>query len=259
MTDLKKPTISIVTVTLNSEKYLENAIRSIANQTYENIEHIIVDGGSSDNTLKIIKKHKDSVARWISEPDKGISDAMNKGIKISTGKYIIFIHSDDYLFSKNSIKEAVRLLNEKYHIYLFRVRLDQQNKTTYSAIRNLGLLTNFKMGSCHQGQICSRELFDNIGMYSTELNITMDYDFLLRAYRAGYSSVSVDKILSGMKLVGISSRTDWKSLSNRFSEERIVHFNNATTLWHRLIYIIYWPLYFGYRKTFFLLKKARKL
>jgi glycosyltransferase involved in cell wall biosynthesis len=251
---MKTPLISIITVTFNAEKYLVDTISSVANQTYKNIEHIIVDGGSTDLTLQIIKKYKDEISTWVSEPDKGISDAMNKGISLSTGEYIIFLHADDYFFNNDVINRAVKHLEKNTHIYLFKVKLVSDKYSTFSNNQNLGFFTNLKMGSCHQGQICSQKLFQDIGTFSTDLKITMDYDFILRAYRAGYQSTSVDMILSTMRLIGISSQSDWSSLKKRFKEEKRVHSINTQNIWHKLLYKIYWPLYILYRKIFYMIK-----
>lgn len=251
----EEPLISVITVTLNSEKYLVDTINSVASQTYQNIEHIIIDGGSKDQTIPIIKDHENSISKWISEQDDGISDAMNKGINLSSGDYIIFLHSDDYFISTDVITKAVRFLNKKNHIYLFKVKLDDGNKQTYSSTRNLGPLTNFKMGSCHQGHICSKHLFDDIGKFSSRLKITMDYDLILRAYRAGYKSVSINMVLSHMRLIGISSQSDWEGLSRRFSEEKAVHNINAKTLSQVILYKLYWPIYITYRKALYLFRE----
>ena len=245
---MKKPLISVITVTLNSEKYLLDTMNSVSNQTYQNIEHIIIDGGSTDQTLEIIKKNESSILKWTSETDKGIADAMNKGIKKSTGDYIIFLHSDDYFIDQNSLKEASNYLNNKNHIYLFKVLLDNGSHKIISKNKNLGFSTNFKMGSCHQGHICSRQLFNKIGFFDQEFEITMDYDFILRAYREGFKSLSVNKILSTMRLVGISSKNDWESLNKRFTEERKAHLKNTKYFWHSLLYKGYWLLYIPYRK-----------
>lgn len=87
--------VSIITVALNSAKYIEDCIQSVLSQTYNNIEYIVVDGGSTDGTAEIIKQYEDRISRWISEPDKGIYDAMNKGIALATGDIIGILHSDD--------------------------------------------------------------------------------------------------------------------------------------------------------------------
>ena len=110
--------ISLVTITYNSEKNIEETILSIIQQDYDDIEYIIIDGGSTDNTLKIIEKYRHHIAKLISEPDKGISDAFNKGIELSTGQVVGLINSDDFL-QKGSIKALVEFIgrNDGYDVY----------------------------------------------------------------------------------------------------------------------------------------------
>ncbi len=241
--------ISIITITLNAERYIEQTITSVVNQTYSNREYIIVDGGSTDGTLGIIKKYESEIDNWISEPDNGIADAMNKGIDLATGDYILFLHSDDYLVNSSVLERASEYLGDRFDIFFFQVLHDINGQNQVSSNRSLGWLTNFKMGSCHQGQLCSRKLFQRIGKFDTSFKIDMDYDLILRAYRAGASCNSVNMPLAVMRLIGISSRTDWKSLRERFDEERRVHFKNCTTIWMRLLYIFYWMMYLPYRKS----------
>ena len=95
--------ISIITVVLNGEKTLERTIKSVINQSYKNFEHIVIDGGSTDGTIKILKKYSKKISYWKSEKDKGIYDAMNKGIKKSKGNIIGILNSDDY-YLKNALK-----------------------------------------------------------------------------------------------------------------------------------------------------------
>lgn len=106
-----RPLVSVVTVCLNSEKYLEETIESVLGQTYEKIEYIIVDGGSGDGTLDIIRRYQDRIAYWLSEPDGGIFDAMNKGISLSTGELVGLINSDDRYFPY-TVEEVVRVSGE---------------------------------------------------------------------------------------------------------------------------------------------------
>ena len=101
--------ISVITVTKNSEKFLEENINSLTKQTYKNFEHIIIDGKSTDGTLEIIKKHRDKIDYWVSEPDEGLYDAMNKGIKACTGDIIGILNSDDIYFS-----EALKFVNQYF-------------------------------------------------------------------------------------------------------------------------------------------------
>jgi cellulose synthase/poly-beta-1,6-N-acetylglucosamine synthase-like glycosyltransferase len=98
-----KPLISIITVVYNGEKFLEETIKSVINQTYDNVEYIIIDGGSSDGTIDIIKKYEDYIDYWVSEKDNGIYDAMNKGIDLATGIWINFMNAGD-LFFDNTIE-----------------------------------------------------------------------------------------------------------------------------------------------------------
>ena len=107
---MNKPLISIITATLNSGTSLEKTILSVLNQSYENVEHIIIDGGSKDNTLEILEKYKNNYkVRWISEPDKGISDAFNKGLRIAKGEYINFQGAGD-CFSDNDAIENIQVV-----------------------------------------------------------------------------------------------------------------------------------------------------
>ena len=251
--------ISIITIALNAERYLEQTIASVVNQTYSNREYIIVDGGSTDGTLDIIKKYESEIDNWISEPDKGIADAMNKGIDLATGDYILFLHSDDYLVNSSVLERASEYLGDRFDIFFFQVLHDIHGQNQVSSNRPLGWLTNFKMGSCHQGQLCSRKLFQRIGKFDTSFKIDMDYDLILRAYRAGASCNSVNMPLAVMRLIGISSRTDWKSLRERFDEERRVHFKNCTTIWMRLLYVFYWMMYLPYRKSLHTLNPNKRV
>jgi glycosyltransferase involved in cell wall biosynthesis len=252
---MHSPKISIITLSLNAEAHIVDTIKSIATQTYENIEYIIIDGGSTDSTVGLIKENEGTIAQWISEPDKGISDAMNKGLKLATGDYILFLHADDYLINPDALTEAVSFINNNADIYIFKVLLDNGSTKKTSSINKLGFMTNFKMGSCHQGQLCSRKFFEAVGDFNTDLKITMDYDLVLRAYRQGFQSKSVNLIISVMRMTGISSRLNWQGLRARFDEERVVHAKNSEHNWHRFIYKIYWFFYLNYRRVRYILNE----
>ena len=105
--------ISIITVVLNNEKYLQECIDSLNIQKYTNYEHIIIDGGSTDNTIKIIKKNEDKIDFWISEKDKGIYDAFNKGMSLAKGEYIGFLNSDDIFYSKKTLNYVVETFEKQ--------------------------------------------------------------------------------------------------------------------------------------------------
>jgi glycosyltransferase involved in cell wall biosynthesis len=204
---------SIVTISLNSEEDIENTIVSVADQTYKNKEHIIIDGGSQDSTVDIIKKHNDHLSYWVSEPDSGIADAFNKAINKATGDYILFINSDDFLIDNKALESIRDSMQDQVDYYIFQVMSVHPDKTRkLMPNRNFGLSTYFKMGSCHQGHVISRKLFEKYGGYDNSFKIGMDYDFVLRVKSQRVESRSVDVPISCMGQAGISSRKDWVGL-----------------------------------------------
>ena len=249
---LKSPLISIITITLNAEKYLEQTIQSVLNQTYKNIEYIIVDGGSTDGTLGIIEKYKNAIDRILSEKDEGIADAMNKGATLAKGEYVIFLHADDYFVHDNAIEAVVEKMDKTADIVACNIQYGAQQSTCKP--RGFNFWFNFKQGIYHQGVLCRRDLIEKLNGFDTQFNIAMDYDFFLRAYHRGAKLVKVPAILSVMHDTGISSRRDWRSLKVRFDEERRVHEKNCGASSMRILYKLYWFLYLPYRKASYFAK-----
>lgn len=247
MTDIK---LSVITVSLNSEEEIENTIVSVAEQTYENREHIIIDGGSQDSTVDIIRKYSKHLSYWVSEPDNGIADALNKGIEHATGDYILFINSDDFLIDDKALESIYNSIQDQLDYYIFQVMSfypDESRKLRPN--RNFGLSTYFKMGSCHQGHVISRKLFERYGSYDTSFKIGMDYDFVLRVLSQQVTSKSVNVAVSCMGQTGISSRSDWIGLRQRLQDERKAHEKNCPNAILRAVYPVYWLVYLAYRKT----------
>jgi len=247
MTDIK---FSIVTITLNSEEDIETAIVSVAEQTYKNREHIIIDGGSQDSTVEIIRKYGEHLSYWVSEPDNGIADALNKGIEHATGDYILFINSDDFLIDNKVLESINSSIQDQIDYYIFQVMSVYPDKTRkLLPNKNFGLSTYFKMGSCHQGHVVSRKLFEKYGTYDSAFKIGMDYDFVLRIFLQRVESRSVDVAISCMGQTGISSRKDWVGLRQRFMDERKAHEKNCANPVLKAIYPVYWVVYLAYRKA----------
>lgn len=257
---MNKPVISIITVAKNSEKYIESTIKSVLSQDYDKIEFIVIDGASTDNTQNIIEKYAERIDAYCSESDSGIAEAMNKGVAKASGDYLLFLNSDDYLAASDAISMAVSAMTVcPADIQVFRVRfLYEDGRAILSLNHSLGLLTNFKMGSCHQGQFIPRQLFNHLHGFDTSLSINFDYDWLLRAYRSGASSQSHAAVIAVMRQVGISSRRDWAGFRERYDEERRVHFKNCPNVWMRLIYHCYWSLYIPYRYLRYLFIAANR-
>lgn len=242
------PKISIVTICKNAADGLRDTLASVAAQTYPHIEHIVVDGASQDATLDLLQATP-HLARWISEPDHGIADAMNKAYALSTGDYIYYLHADDYLDGPEALTRAVAYLRTGDIIAAFNIRFGGVREGT-RVLRPRGFngWMNFKSGIYHQGVLCHRTVFERIGLFDPQLRIAMDYDFFLRAYRAGLSLSRYDFTLAIMRDTGISSRRDRATLAARFAEERAVHRAHSAGLGHRLLYAAYWPAYRLYRR-----------
>lgn len=243
---MNQPKVTVVTVVYNNEVHIRQCIESVLKQSYSSIEYVVIDGGSTDSTLSIIHEYRDRFGYFISEPDNGIGSAMNKGIEAGTGDYFIFLHSDDYFHSDDSVGRAVAYLSDNPDILLCDL-LFGKNKERKSSV-NLGFKTNFKTGVWHQGSLCSKNVFNMLGLFDTEIKIAMDYDFFLRAYRNGIISKKADILLSVMRDTGVSSRQDWPSLSARFSDEKFIHEKNCPSTFLRIVYKVYWALYLPYRR-----------
>lgn len=179
--------VSIVTITFNSAKTLADTIESVMMQDYPNIEYIIVDGQSRDNTVGIIEQYADKMPiKWVSEPDKGLYDAMNKGIKMATGDIVGIINSDDFYHRKDAISKIVQGFNDGKTDCVFAdirfVGPDNLNKTTrYYSARNF-TPNKFKWGFMppHPTFFVKRGFFEKLGYYQTDYYIAADYELLIR-------------------------------------------------------------------------------
>jgi glycosyltransferase involved in cell wall biosynthesis len=202
--------ISIITVCYNSASTIEKTILSVASQTYTNIEYIIVDGSSKDNTLSIVKKHEDKVSNWISEPDKGLYDAMNKGIAMASGDLIGILNSDD-TFNSNTVIEEIANFHIQNSIEA-SVGNIIQHKESGKIVRlysskywNPEKLTIGFMPP-HPSIFFKKELFDKFGIYDLGFKIGADYELITRFFLKNniawkYSGITTTAMLVG----GLSS------------------------------------------------------
>lgn len=211
--------VTIITVTMNSEKYLEDCINSVISQQYTDIEHIIVDGGSTDGTVDIIKKYSDHIAKWISEKDDGMYDAINKGMRMATGDIIGTLNSDDTLSSPTVIDEIVRSFNEQKvdAVYGDLVYVDPVN--TQKIIRVWRGLpykrSRYKMGwmPAHPTFYFRRKLLDQFGYYETHYFTASDYEFMARyLYYYRVNAYYIPKLIVRMRTGGMSNVSLYKRL-----------------------------------------------
>ena len=245
----KCPTISIITVCLNAERYIRDTLESVRRQTRRPHEFIVIDGGSTDRTNAIVEEYPDVVTKHVSESDQGIADAMNKGVRRSTGDYLMFLHSDDFLLDNRVMENVVMVLDGRCDIHTFDIVFRTADGDTRFTPRGFGLRANFKTPFLHQGVFCCRRLFQRIGPFDCSFRVAMDYDFFLRAYRSHASWDHHSLVVAVMRDTGVSSQQDWPALFSRLAEERRVHRKNVNSAWLKMLYAVYWLLYLPYRRA----------
>jgi glycosyltransferase involved in cell wall biosynthesis len=175
----KKPLISVITVVYNNQKYLETCIKSVLEQKYNNVEYIIVDGGSSDNTINIIKEYEKYIDYWISEKDRGIYYAFNKGLKLVTGDIICFVNSDDVL-TKNALLLISRYFNINKNADFIFGAVKKHYATLYG-YKPRKIIYSWGFYSSHStGFYIKQEAAKKIGLYNTKYKYSSDYDYFYR-------------------------------------------------------------------------------
>ena len=212
--------ISIITITFNSAATIEQTVRSVLEQSYANIEYIIVDGKSTDDTLKIIEKYKNKISKVISETDHGLYDALNKGIEMATGDVIGLLHSDDFYIDKNVVQKYADtfIKNKSDAVYSDLYYVDKTN--TDKIIRkwksggyNSASFINGWMPP-HPTFFVKREIYQKLGKFNTDFKSAADYELMLRFILKNKISVSyLPEYTVKMRVGGKSNVT----LQNRIS------------------------------------------
>ena len=244
------PDVSIITAAFNRVATLEHCLLSVGSQRHVSVEHIVIDGGSTDGSLEVLRNWSDRLAAWVSEPDAGIADAMNKGLQRATGDWILFLHADDELLAPDSLAHVLAVLKgTEAAIAGFPIRFGQREGSRIINPRGASAWLRLKTGMLHQGTFIRRSVFDLVGLHDTSLRIAMDYDFFLRAWLQDVPFATfAEPVPTLMRDSGISSRKDWPNLSKRFLEERRIHFKHANGLIQRAGYRFYWAMYWPYRR-----------
>ena len=204
--------ISIITATYNSAETIKDTLISVNNQDYPNIEHIIIDGNSSDNTLDIVREYGKKVTTIISEPDKGIYDAMNKGIRVATGDIVGILNSDDFFTSDDIISTVALTFNNNNIDALYGdihfVNPDNLDKTVryYSSKIFKPSLFRFGFMPAHPSFYMKKSEYDKHGYYSLDYKIAADYDLLIRyLYKYKVKSIYLNKDFVTMRTGGVST------------------------------------------------------
>ncbi len=230
------PIVSIITVVYNGEPYIELTIQSVINQTFEDFEYIVIDGSSKDKTFQIISSYEDKITKVISEPDQGVYDAMNKGLEIATGKYLLFLNAGDQLFSPATLTNIFSSDTIADVYYGETVIIDEKNESlgTRTELTSRKLPKSLVKNDFLKGQVVSHQSFIPkkvlVKPYNLKYKCSADIAWMLAIMTTAQVVVNVQSPISKYLQGGISDRhliTCWKE---RFAI-MLNHFNPVTVLW----------------------------
>ena len=232
-----KPLVSIITVVYNGEKFLEETIQSVISQTYENVEYIIIDGGSTDGTLDIIKRNEDKIDYWISEKDKGIYDAMNKGIDVASGEIIGLINADDW-YEKDTINTVIKNYSGDKNFDIFHGNLNYINKSEKIYKPNFSHRKMLLQGMSLYHPTCfvKRSVYEE-EKFDTNYQLVADYKLIFSMMLKEKKFCYIDKVLTNMRAGGVGT-VFWKRIVEGHNIRRDLGFNIVVVYFTSLIRII---------------------
>lgn len=215
------PVFSVITVTFNAGKVLERTMTSVFGQSYRGIEYIIIDGNSRDNTVEIIKQNEANLAYWVSEPDKGLYDAMNKGLQRSTGDYVMFLNAGDSLSDSECLADLARISQECHLpdiMYGETDLVDAEGKfVAHRRLKAPRHLTwkSFRMGMlvCHQAFIAKRT---SAPLYDLKYRFSADFDWCIRCMKVARNIQNADRVLIHYLNEGMTTSNRKASLKERY-------------------------------------------
>lgn len=230
--------ISIITATYNNEETILDTISSVVSQTYINIEHIIIDGASKDKTLSLIKENSTKIVKLISEPDNGIYDALNKGIRNATGDVIVFLHADDIFAEKTIIENAVKLFQEQQTDSIYG-DLQYVSKQDTDKIIRYWKSGKFKLSKLKRGWMpphptffVKKNIYNKFGKFDTNFRIAADYDIILRFLgKHKISTAYLPKVMIKMRIGGESNKS-FKNIIKKMKEDVKALKKNKLGGWH---------------------------
>jgi glycosyltransferase involved in cell wall biosynthesis len=247
--DDRRPFFTILTASLNAADTIGDTLASVRKQTFLDFEHLVMDGGSRDGTLSNLRANEGAYPLlWKSEPDGGIADALNKGLRLTRGRYILVLQADDRLYNPDSLWKIHDLLSmEPCDFLVTPVLFDHplKGRVPLKPVRMLWW-NHFKFIFCHQGCFTYRQVFEKIGEYRTAFSITFDYDHFYRALQAGCTVRFESFPATVMGAQGISSNP--RQLRRRLTEEYLVQRMNETQVPWRMLQAIFRMLYLPYKR-----------
>jgi len=230
------PLISVITVSFNVASSIETTIISVINQTYKNVEYIIIDGASTDGTVDLIEKYKNNIKYWITEPDKGIYDAMNKGIDKANGVYTIFVNCGDYLYNDHVFQNIIEELSESfdYDMVYGRSKIIHTNGDVVDLIVNHSDRELWKGPCFRHGALFAKTslLKQNKFEITEELKIAADFDFIYKIYSRGGSFYSADVVVVAFLEDGVSNNAYKHLKDSVYILKRHGHLNFKNRLYY---------------------------
>ena len=210
--------ISVVTVVLNAVQCIERCVSSVVGQTYDGVEYLVLDGGSTDGTLDVLERYRDRIDHLVSEPDRGLYHAMNKGIHAATGDYVYFLNSDDYFCDQGVVADVAAAIRRNpkadliYGDVLMRSGDQLVRKPQVPVLTRESLC---RKGFCHQALFARRELLARTGGFSEQYRIVADGDWLARALAAGATGLHLERDIAVFALDGLSGSCNWREEKRR--------------------------------------------
>ena len=240
--DRLQPTFSVITVTYNAEQVLEGTVRSVLEQTYPQVEYLVIDGASQDSTCDILRRYADRITRWISEPDKGLYDAMNKGMCLATGDYLCFLNAGDKFYAPDTLQQMVDTLQGKAELpdvlYGHTALVDIEGR--FVRMRRLEppehlTWRSFKQGMlvCHQAFFAKRTL---AVPYDLRYRYSADQDWCIRIMKVSKDLHNTHLTLIRYLEEGMSTRNRKASLKERF-RIMVKHYGWCSTIAYHIWFV----------------------
>jgi glycosyltransferase involved in cell wall biosynthesis len=213
-----QPKLSVITIVYNNVKDIERTMLSVLNQSYPHIEYIVIDGASKDGTQKVIEKYRDKLTRYLSEPDQGIYDAMNKGLALATGDYVLFMNSGDEIYSPDTVTDIFETQNSADIYYgeteMYNGKWESQGQRRHCAPENFNW-RSFKYGMSvgHQAIYIKRSITEP---YDLQYKYSSDIDWIIKAAKKASSIVNTHMYVAKYLVGGMSKKKHFASLQERF-------------------------------------------
>ncbi len=246
--------LSVVTVCLNDKDGAERTLRSLFSQSFDDFEHIVIDGGSTDGTLDVFEKYRDKIDKFVSEKDEGIYDAMNKGVSLAEGEYVFFLNAGDWLVSRNSLERAFAPPPAAEIVYFDAlIETPKGRLVRKPSPSKLSDLFMYLDTIPHQNSFTAKKLFDRAGLFDKKYKIAADYEFFLRAlyvFRADYEYRNFPIAVNDLKGTSSKLSNRRKSYAERRAAQNERFPSNKLAVFRALnpfLYYLYkYPKYFYY-------------